>query len=125
MASSSVSFRISRSAEDLAETIHALSQRLVTLEQRLAAVEQQVTNQARLDPQEQGMLENVDRLLRDCRDLLACETVPAVAEFALEASGDADQPQDSNPAVAVPEPVAVTPSSPEAECAIDDVGMAA
>jgi hypothetical protein len=70
MASPSVSFRISRSAEDLAETIHALSQRLVKLEQRLAAMELEVVQQQQLDPQEQASFENVERLLRDCRDLL-------------------------------------------------------
>jgi len=70
MAPASVSFRISRNAEDLAETIHALSQRLVTLEQRLAAVELQASNQARPDPEELASLDNVERLLQDCRDLL-------------------------------------------------------
>ncbi|MBM5823012.1 MAG: hypothetical protein FJ082_11345 [Cyanobacteria bacterium K_Offshore_surface_m2_011] len=75
MAPASVSFRISRNAEDLAETIHALSQRLVTLEQRLAAVELQASNQARPDPQELASLDNVERLLQDCRHLL--EIAPA------------------------------------------------
>ena len=42
MASESVSFRISRHTQDLAETIHALSQRLVNLEQRLGVVELQL-----------------------------------------------------------------------------------
>lgn len=81
MAPASVSFRISRNAEDLAETIHALSQRLVTLEQRLSAVELQASNQARPDPQELASLDNVERLLQDCRHLLeidvASETPPA------------------------------------------------
>lgn len=70
MAPASVSFRISRNAEDLAETIHALSQRLVTLEQRLAAVELQASNQARPEPEELASLDNVERLLQDCRHLL-------------------------------------------------------
>ncbi|MDM7954278.1 MAG: hypothetical protein QUV07_13835 [Cyanobium sp. CZS 25K] len=82
MAPASVSFRISRNAEDLAETIHALSQRLVTLEQRLAAVELQTSNQARTDPEELASLDNVERLLQDCRDLLeigvASEAPPAL-----------------------------------------------
>jgi hypothetical protein len=81
MAPASVSFRISRNAEDLAETIHALSQRLVTLEQRLAAVELQASSQARPDPQELASLDNVERLLQDCRHLLeidvASEPSPA------------------------------------------------
>lgn len=79
MASPSVSFRISRSAEDLAETIHALSQRIVKLEQRLAAMELQVVQQQQLDPQEEASFENVERLLRDCRDLLDGEPEPAPA----------------------------------------------
>ncbi|MFO0076892.1 MAG: hypothetical protein ACK531_11530 [Cyanobacteriota bacterium] len=76
MASSSVSFRISRSAEDLATTIHAVSQRLVQLEQRLEALELQLTNQDRPDPQEITRLENVDRLLDDCRALLELDAAP-------------------------------------------------
>lgn len=70
MATPSVSFRITRSAEDLATTIHALSQRLVSLEQRLAVMEHQLTTPEAEDPQELASLENVERLLRDCRDLL-------------------------------------------------------
>lgn len=72
MASSSVSFRISRSAEDLAETIHALSHRLVTLEQRLQAMELGLARQEaeEPDPEEMESLGNVERLLQDCRDLL-------------------------------------------------------
>jgi hypothetical protein len=82
MAPASVSFRISRNAEDLAETIHALSQRLVTLEQRLAAVELQASNQARPDPQELASLDNVERLLQDCRHLLEIgDTVEAPPVF--------------------------------------------
>lgn len=70
MATPSVSFRISRSAEDLATTIHALSQRLVKLEQRLAAMEGQITETQQADPEELASLDNVERLLQDCRDLL-------------------------------------------------------
>jgi hypothetical protein len=70
MASDSVSFRISRNAEDLAETIHALSHRLVRLEQRLAALELQLDRSAERDPQEISSLDNVERLLTDCRHLL-------------------------------------------------------
>jgi uncharacterized membrane protein YccC len=95
MASSSVSFRISRSAEDLAATIHAISQRLVLLEQRLAALELQLTNLDRPDPQAINRLENVDRLLHDCRALLEQDAEPA-----------ADHPPSSGevpPPVEVPE----------------------
>lgn len=71
MASPSVSFRISRSAEDLAETIHALSHRLVTLEQRLEAMELGLARQdEEPDPMDLARLDNVERLLQDCRDLL-------------------------------------------------------
>jgi hypothetical protein len=77
MASSSVSFRISRSAEDLAATIHAISQRLVLLEQRLGSLELQLSNLDRPDPQEINRLENVDRLLHDCRALLELDAEAA------------------------------------------------
>lgn len=70
MAAESVSFRISRNAEDLAQTVHALSQRLVKLEQRLGAMELQVDRQVARDPQESISLDNVERLLLDCRTLL-------------------------------------------------------
>ena len=70
MASESVSFRISRNAEDLAQTVHALSQRLVRLEQRLEATELQLDRQGECDPQEITSLDNVERLLVDCRALL-------------------------------------------------------
>ena len=70
MAYESVSFRISRNAEDLAQTVHALSQRLVRLEQRLEATELQLDRQGERDPQEITSLDNVERLLVDCRALL-------------------------------------------------------
>ena len=70
MALDSVSFRISRNAEDLAHTVHALSQRLVRLEQRLEATERQLDRQGERDPQEITSLDNVERLLVDCRALL-------------------------------------------------------
>ncbi|WP_216904279.1 hypothetical protein [Synechococcus sp. CCY 9618] len=80
MAPASVSFRISRNAEDLAETIHALSQRLVTLEQRLAAMELQASRQTQPEPEELASLDNVERLLQDCRHLLEIDgTVEASA----------------------------------------------
>ncbi len=77
MAPASVSFRISRNAEDLAETIHALSQRLVTLEQRLSAVELQASSQTQPEPEELARLDNVERLLQDCRHLLEIEEATA------------------------------------------------
>lgn len=70
MASSSVSFRISRSAEDLAGTLHLLSQRLVRLEQRLEALEGQGQATEMEDPALEESLGNAERLLVDCRALL-------------------------------------------------------
>lgn len=78
MASESVSFRISRSAQDLAETIHALSQRLVQMEQRLVVLEQQLDQPAEIDPRELSSLERVGQLLQDCRQLLAVDSVAPV-----------------------------------------------
>ena len=95
MAPASVSFRISRNAEDLAETIHALSQRLVTLEQRLAAVELQASNQARPEPEELASLDNVERLLQDCRHLLEIGV-------SSEASPEASPVVESHEAAAYP-----------------------
>jgi hypothetical protein len=70
MASPSVSFRISRSAEDLAGTLHLLSQRLVRLEQRLEALEGQRQVSEQEDPALEQSLGNAERLLLDCRALL-------------------------------------------------------
>jgi len=70
MASPSVSFRISRSAEDLAVTLHLLSQRLVQLEQRLEALEGQRQASQQEDPALEKSLGNAERLLLDCRALL-------------------------------------------------------
>ena len=76
MASESVSFRISRNAEDLAETIHALSHRLVRLEQRLAGLELQLDRPAEREPQAISSLDNGERLLTDCRHLLEMDPGP-------------------------------------------------
>lgn len=87
MSSSSVSFRISRHTQDLAETVHALSQRLVTMEQRLEALEGQL-RLLREQPRQAEEAEsaglapieaNIERLLQDCRQLLA-EQPPAPRE---------------------------------------------
>ena len=76
MAPESVSFRISRNAEDLAHTVHALSQRLVKLEQRLAGLELQLDRRLDSDPQEIASLANVERLELDCRALLEMQEDP-------------------------------------------------
>ncbi|MGB5133974.1 MAG: hypothetical protein WBN89_02235 [Prochlorococcaceae cyanobacterium] len=77
MTSASVSFRITRSTEDLAHTTHALSLRLVKLEQRLEALELQIQHalerRDQRDPLELNSLENVERLLHDCRSLLGLD----------------------------------------------------
>jgi len=81
MTSPSVSFRITRNTQDLAETIHALSQRLVSLEHRLAAMEGELAAREQdeevVDPDQLESLESVERLLRDCRDLLESEPTTA------------------------------------------------
>lgn len=95
MSSSSVSFRISRHTQDLAETVHALSQRLVTMEQRLELLEGhlQALRQQPLQAEEAEAASlapieaNIERLLQDCRQLLA------------------DQPSDSGPVPAFPDRV--------------------
>ena len=73
MSQDSVSFRITRSTEDLAQTIHALSHRLIRLEQRFAALELSVQGleaQPSVSDEERTSLSHVERLLQDCRSLL-------------------------------------------------------
>jgi len=70
MAPESVSFRITRTAEDLAQTVSALSHRLVKLEQRLGTLELALDHRQESDPGELAALANVEGLLRDCRMLL-------------------------------------------------------
>ena len=71
---SSVSFRITRTAEDLALTITALSQLLVNLEQRQEALELQMRQQQKdlnaVPNEEISTLEGVEALLRETRELL-------------------------------------------------------
>lgn len=78
MASDSLSFRITRTAEDLAQTVRALSERLVRLEQRLGALELQAQVVPDADPRELDHLASVDRLLQDCRSLLDSSEPEAV-----------------------------------------------
>ena len=69
--SSSCSFRITRTAEDLANTINALSQRLVKIEQRQESIELQLRKRQQEPPAEEiEMLDGVDQLLRECQELL-------------------------------------------------------
>ncbi len=70
--SSSCSFRITRTAEDLAQTIAAISQKLVKLEQRLEALEMKsIESQGSQTDEELVMLDGVDQLLQECKGLLS------------------------------------------------------
>ena len=77
MAPESVSFRITRNTEDLVQTIHALSHRLVTLEQKLDAMQLQLNHrlieESSPDPRAVASLDTVERLLHDCRCLLGLD----------------------------------------------------
>ena len=72
--SSSVSFRITRTAEDLAQTITTLSQRLVKLEQRQEALDLQVRQQLQsvqqVPDEERATLDGIEQLLQETRQLL-------------------------------------------------------
>ena len=91
---SSVSFRITRTAEDLAQTITALSQRLVKLEQRQEALELQLRQQHKdlnaVPDEEISTLEGVEALLRETRELLD-STAPMP-----EVAGPDESPQNSS-----------------------------
>lgn len=80
MTRESVSFRITRNTEDLAQTIHTLSQRVVKLEQRLAAMELLLDRRNDPDPSEVSSLDNVERLLEDCRQLLDLSPIDPASE---------------------------------------------
>jgi hypothetical protein len=87
MTASSVSFRITRHTEDLAQTIHALSQRVVQLEQRLAGLEDHLSNpeeEESLSSEQLASLANVDQLLRDCRELLASDSLKEERDSVME-----------------------------------------
>ena len=69
--STSCSFRITRTAEDLAQTLTAISQRLIKLEQRLETLELKSTQpQETPSDEEKVMLDGVDQLLEECKGLL-------------------------------------------------------
>ena len=69
-----MSFRITRTAEDLAQTITTLSQRLVKLEQRQEALELQVRQQLQsvqqVPDEERATLDGIEQLLQETRQLL-------------------------------------------------------
>ncbi len=67
----SCSFRITRTAEDLAQTVAAISQRLVKLEQRIESLELNFTDSKDVQSDEEMvMLDGVDQLLQECKGLL-------------------------------------------------------
>ena len=82
--SSSVSFRITRTAEDLAQTITALTQRLVKLEQRQEALELQLRQQMQsvhdVPDEELATLDGIEQLLEETRQLLQATEAPVVSE---------------------------------------------
>ena len=97
--SQSVSFRITRTAEDVAHTLNALSQRLVKLEQRLESLELEMRHQRSqsesMPADELQRLDDVDQLLLDCQELLSSSEPEnsdeaVVAESSAFESGDAD-----------------------------------
>ncbi len=97
--SQSVSFRITRTAEDVAQMLNALSQRLVKLEQRLETLELEMRHQRSqsesMPADELQRLDDVDQLLLDCQELLSSSEPEsrdetAVAESPASESGDAD-----------------------------------
>ena len=67
----SCSFRITRTTEDLAQTVAAISQRLVKLEQRIESLELNSTDSQDVQSDEEMvMLDGVDQLLQECKGLL-------------------------------------------------------
>ena len=74
--SSPCSFRITRTAEDMAQAITTLSQRLVSLEERQESLELQhgelstKLNKEEASPEEVAILDSVDQLLSECHQLL-------------------------------------------------------
>ena len=87
--SSSCSFRITRTAEDLAQTLAAISQRLVKLEKRLEALELQSSQTSEPQTDEEIiMLDGVDQLLQECKGLLNTSNVDQKKdEFWVEEDG--------------------------------------
>ena len=78
---SNCSFRITRTTEDLAQTITALSQRLVKLEQRFEAMELQINqNQSEIPVQEIEMLDGIDQQLKECKAILDTSLVDKESE---------------------------------------------
>ena len=102
----SVSFRITRTAEDVAQMLNALSQRLVKLEQRLESLELQVRQQRSeaetMPAEERQRLDAVDQLLLDCQELLNSseQTTEEVSEPVCVLSHDSTPESDHELAAA-------------------------
>ena len=102
----SVSFRITRTAEDVAQMLNALSQRLVKLEQRLESLELQVRQQRSeaetMPAEERQRLDAVDQLLLDCQELLNSSehTTEEVSEPVCVLSHDSTSESDHEVAAA-------------------------
>jgi uncharacterized membrane protein YccC len=87
----SVSFRITRTAEDVAQTLNALAQRLVKLEQRLDSVDLQLRQQLKADAmaaEELERLDGVDLILQECQELLQVFEPEPVADPSDVSEGD-------------------------------------
>ncbi len=95
----SVSFRITRTAEDVAQMLNTLSQRLVKLEQRLESLELQMRQQRSqaetLPEEERERLDVVDQLLLDCQELLNSSEFRT--EEASDSAGVLSQPSNLEP----------------------------
>ncbi len=78
---SSCSFRITRTAEDLALTLTEISQRLIKLEQRIEVLELQASKPKETQSDEEMvMLDGVDQLLQECKGLLNNSSTEVVSE---------------------------------------------
>ncbi len=87
---SSCSFRITRTAEDLAQTLNALSQRLIKLEQRQETLELQFRKRDQDSPaEEMEVLDGVDQLLKECQELLESseQTIDSETDWSEEQEG--------------------------------------
>ena len=89
---SSVSFRITRTAEDLAQTITALSQRLVKIEQRQEVMELQLRQQLKdvnnVPDEELATLDGIETLLRETRELLESTDINACDAITHDQNGE-------------------------------------
>ena len=90
---SNCSFRITRTTEDLAQTITELSQRLVKLEQRFDSIELKLNqNQFDMPVKEIEMLDGIDQQLKVCKALLGSstedESTDQIEEFKLSTDED-------------------------------------